>query len=78
MAYLLPPELWIQVFQFALEEFNVLKGEIPNSLSPSWWSKGYGNKWILRTPLDATTVAHRRRNTLLKVRLRDDLNRCNP
>lgn len=68
----LPAELWIQIFRYALEEYDVFSPDLPTTLSPSWWSKGVGNKWILRTPLDTVSVAHRQRNSLLKVRLLDN------
>ena len=68
----LPAELWIQIFRYALEEYDIFSLDLPTALTPSWWWKGVGNKWTLRTPLDSVTIAHRHRNALLKVRLLTD------
>lgn len=63
----LPAELWIYIFQLAVDDTPLLDLSLPTSLADSSWQKMVYGNWTLRTPQESFNVLLRQRYSLLKV-----------
>ncbi|CAL1695411.1 unnamed protein product [Somion occarium] len=62
----LPNEIWMQIFELALHDEQLIGHVLPDSTTPcSWFRMIYGN-WALRTPSEQLIVAYGQRYSLLK------------
>ncbi|KAL0581277.1 hypothetical protein V5O48_000760 [Marasmius crinis-equi] len=56
----LPDELWIQIFEMALEEDILLQPVLPNSLSDyAWYVDTSKDQWALRSPQEGLALAQK-------------------
>lgn len=67
MAPILPAELWLAIFQLAVDDAPILSRTLPTSMANSSWLKMFYGNWTLRTPQESLNVLQRSRYNTLKV-----------
>ena len=70
MASILPDELWLEIFDLAVEDADLFDHALPNSFSEASWFKTLYGDWSLRTAHEAVNNAQRRSYATKKVGVR--------
>ena len=70
MAVDLPPEVWLQIFDYASEDDALFDHALPTSLAESSWFRTVFNdgQWMLKSPNEGINGLQRRSYATKKVR----------
>ncbi|KAH9950458.1 hypothetical protein B0H21DRAFT_706340 [Amylocystis lapponica] len=66
MSLALPAELWIHIFNYAVEDEPLFQHVLPTSLAESTWFKMVYGDWALRAPNESQNLAQRRSYSIKK------------
>ena len=64
----LPDELWLDIFDMAVEDTHFFEPVLPTAFSESTWFKNLYDEWALRTAQENVNTAQRRSYATKKVR----------
>ncbi len=68
MVLNLPDELWLDIFEMAVEDADFFEPILPTTFSESAWFKNLLGVWTLRVPQEILNSAQRRSMFTKKVR----------
>ena len=69
MLHNLPDELWLDIFDMAVEDADFFEPILPTAFSESAWFKTLYGDWSLRSAQENVNTAQRRSYATKKVRL---------